>query len=80
MDEHQVKALMLFLNAGIKVMSARLVLLLSMLLSFALFAWVMAEPEPLRVAAATLFALLVFLPVVRLDQKQAEHRQVVQTE
>ena len=80
MNEEQVRALMLFLNAGVKVLSARLILILTLFLGFSLFAWSMADPTHERIAIATLFSVLVFLPVIRADSKAVEARKAVEGE
>ena len=68
---------MLYVSIGLKVLSARLVLLLALLLTFGLFAWSMAQPTYERIACATLFALLIFLPACRIDASQNRDRAVV---
>jgi hypothetical protein len=78
MNEQQVRGLVLFLEAGIRVLSARIVLVVALLLSFGLFCWVIYDPSNLRLAAATIFTVLVFLPTVRVDMRQ--DREVVKGE
>ena len=80
MNEKQTRALIEFLGAGVRVLSARIVLVMAMLLTFSLFCWALYLPGELRLAAATLFALLVFLPIIRLDHKQNQDRESVQGE
>jgi hypothetical protein len=80
MNEEQVRALMLFLNVGMKVLSARVVLILTLLLCFSLFCWAMYLPDQNRIAAATIFAVLVFLPVIRSDMKAGEGRKPLEGE
>ena len=72
MDEQQTKALILFIGAGMKVLSIRLVLLLALVMAFALYSWAMYWPTNERIAAATLFTVLVFLPAIRADMRQNE--------
>lgn len=80
MNDIQAKALVVFLNAGITVLSARIALFLSMILAFALFSWAMYQPDNLRVISATVFSVLVFLPIVKLEREQSRSRSVVQGE
>ena len=77
-EAEQLRSVMLFINAGLKVLSVRIVMVLTLFMTFSLFAYVVYDPEWQRVAAATLFAVLVFFPVTRLDQKQAQNRAIVE--
>ena len=70
----QIKAMFLFIAVGTRVLSARVVLILAMLLAFSLFAWALAMPGWERIAAATIFAVLVFLPATRVDAGQSKAR------
>lgn len=74
------KLLLLYVRVGLTVLSARVVLLLAMALSFALFAWAMYLPGWERISAATIFTVLVFLPATRIDAAQAKERAVVSPE
>lgn len=63
-------ALLGTLQAAVLVVSARGLLLLGALGAFAL-AWVaLSDPQPLRLAAAATYDLLVFLPAVWLASKK----------
>lgn len=77
MDAEKLRAVMLFVSAGIRALSARAVLLLTLLLVFSLFCWAMYLPTWERIAAATIFAVLVFLPVIRMDIGMKKDRAVV---
>jgi uncharacterized membrane protein YqjE len=72
MGEAQTKALILFIGAGMKVLSIRIILILSLCMTFALFVWAMYMPDRERIAAATIFTVLVFLPAIRADFKVAQ--------
>ena len=63
----QVKYLLRFIKAGSTVLSARIAMLLALILTFALFAWCMILPDVWRFATAKTFALLIFVPTVILD-------------
>ena len=78
MDKNQL--LLLYISTGLRVLSARLVLLITLLLTFGLFAWAMALPNYERIGIASVFALLVFLPVIRLDSGHKKERAVVAPE
>jgi hypothetical protein len=71
------RTLLVYGQLLLAVLSARLVLLIALVLTFSLFAWAMALPTYERIGAATLFALLVFLPSVRLDARQSSDRKVI---
>ena len=72
MDDLNAKALVMFIGAGMKVLSSRLVLLIALVMAFALFAWAMYLPGQERIAAATIFTVLVFLPAIRADSKASQ--------
>lgn len=72
MNEQDISFLLKFIAAGTKILSARFAMIFTMLLTFALFSWVMYAPDYWRLGAATIFALLVFIPVIRLDASQAK--------
>jgi hypothetical protein len=71
MDEANARALVMFINAGMKVLSMRLVLVMSLLMTFGLFVWAMWLPTPERIAAASIFTLGVFLPALKSDFRQS---------
>jgi hypothetical protein len=71
------KTLLLYIRVGVAVLTARLVLLLAMALTFGLFAWAMYLPGYERIAAATIFAILVFIPATRVDAAQSTSRDVI---
>ncbi len=73
----ETKILLLYIRVGLAVLSARLVLLLALALAFALFAWAMYSPDWPRIAAATIFTVLVFLPATRIDAKMSRDRAVI---
>ena len=63
----QVKYLLRFIQIGSRVLSARITMLLALMLTFVLFAWALESADTIRLIAATIFAVLVFLPTVWLD-------------
>lgn len=75
MNEEQTRMLIAYLNTGIKVLSVRIVLIVVVLLTFALFAWAMELPGPYRLGTAVAFAVLVFLPTISLDKKEKQNVQ-----
>lgn len=68
---------LLFIAIGMRVLSARIVLIVAMLLTFSLFAWAMFLPGWERVAAATIFAVLVFIPATWIDKAQSGERSII---
>jgi len=73
----ETKVLLLYIRVGLAVLSARLVLLIALALTFVLFCWAMYLPDYPRIAAATIFAVLVFLPATRIDAKMSKDRAVI---
>ena len=73
----ETQTLILYIRTGLTVLSARLMMLLAMLLTAAMYATALTFPTWERIAAATLFALLVFLPSTRLDAAQSASRAVI---
>lgn len=58
-----------FIATAYQVLAVRVLLIITLFLSFSLFAWVMYEPDYPRILTATIFAVVVFLPVRQLDAK-----------
>ena len=52
----------MILQALMQILADRMILLLSLFLTFSLFCWAMYEPENNRLILAFSFALTVFLP------------------
>jgi hypothetical protein len=75
---NQTEIMLLYVRVGLAVLTARLVLVLTLVLTFALFAWAMWDPTYPRIGCATLFAVLAYLPATRIDAKMAPDRAVVQ--
>lgn len=71
------RVILLYINVGLKVLSARLMTLLALFLVFSLFAWVMATPDIQRIVIAGLFAVLVFLPLILLDNATRKDRAAI---
>lgn len=76
MDAEAAKAVILFISTGMRVLSARIVLLIVLCMTFGLFVWAMYLPTYERIATATIFTVLVFLPSIRADTKANEAKQV----
>lgn len=72
MNEAETKALILFIGAGMRVLSARIILLITLAMTFALFIWAMYCPTRESIITATIFTALVFLPSIRADGKANE--------
>ena len=73
-EVEQARYLLDFLSAATKVLSARFAMLLSLVLTFILFAWAMSGSSSMRIGIATIFALLVYLPTVWLDYSERNIR------
>lgn len=73
----QTQLLALYVKVGLNVLSARLILLLALSLTFGLFAWAVFDPTWPRICASALFAVLVFLPATRVDASQSRDRAVI---
>ena len=59
-----------FIETAYLVLSVRVLLIFTLILCFALFAWAMVEPDYPRIVIATIFSILVFLPVRQLEVKK----------
>ena len=77
-EQDQIKLMLQYISIGTKVLSSKIYLFVTLFLTFTLFAWAMYDPNTLRVAIATLFSLIVFLPVVRADGKLKEEKQIIE--
>jgi hypothetical protein len=67
--------LLKFLNNGMRVLSTRLLLVVTLFMAFGLFVWCMIQPDYWRIGAATIFTLLVFLPILGIDKKEKQNVQ-----
>lgn len=65
--------LLKFLNNGMRILSTRLLLIVTLLMVFGLFVWCMIQPDYWRIGAATIFAVLVFLPIRAIDSKEKQN-------
>jgi hypothetical protein len=79
-ESKQMQVLVLWISTGLKVLSARLVLLVTLAMVFGLFCWAMWNPNYFTIGCAALFAILVFLPIIKLDVKQGTDRSVINPE
>lgn len=71
------RILVLWISVGLKVLSARIVLLVGLAMVFGLFCWAMWNANYFTIACAALFAILVFLPIIKLDAGQSKDRAIV---
>lgn len=69
MNEKDIEFLLKTIASGMRILSTRLLLILTLLLTFSLFVWAAYQPDYWRLGTATIFALAVFLPVRSLDAK-----------
>ena len=64
MSESKTAAMATALSLALEVLSARVVLILAILMSFGLFSWAMALGSWVAVLTAAIFTALVFLPIL----------------
>lgn len=62
---------------GMSVLSARLLLLLTVLLTFSLFAWSAYKESYQSLWVAGVFGVLVFIPVLSMDRKLKAERSII---
>ena len=79
-EAERTEVLLLYITTGLRVLSARVVLLLALALTFSLFAWAMYMPDYNRIGCATIFAILIFLPATRVDARVSGDRAVISPE
>ena len=78
MDMQELNRAMATLAAvGMRVLAARIMVLLALLLTFGLFAYSMYVPTVERIAAATIFGLMTFWLVNSIDRKAKPERDVI---
>lgn len=80
MEGKEIEFLLHFINNGLKVLSVRLAMFFTLLMTFALFMLVMWSPDYWRLGGAISFAVLVFLPVVRQDSQARKDSAVTKGE
>jgi len=64
MGPEQLAGLVRFAKAGVWMLSSRILIILAMLFAAGLAGYAMLEPTQLRVAMATLFAVIVYVPTL----------------
>ena len=64
--------LMQYITNGMRILSTRILLFFTLLLTFSLFVWAMLYPDPFRWAVATTFTLFVFMPIKRSDKGDSD--------
>ena len=79
MDGKDVEFLLKSVNMWVKILSTRMMLIMTMLLTFGLFAWAMYAADYTHLAIASAFAVFVFLPVRALDAPKKEKENDRQT-
>lgn len=72
MDSKDIEFLLKTIASGMRILSTRMMLILTLLLTFSLFVWAMYQPDYWRISTAAIFALAVFLPVRALDAKESK--------
>ena len=80
MDNVDPRIAMMFIATGLKVLSARVMLIISMVMIFALSCDAMYEPNWIRLATVAVFGLMVFWPICRLDRGLSKERAIVAPE
>jgi len=53
------------IRLGLEALSERVFALVSLICSFALFAWVMEYPSWIRFSTAVAFSIIIFVPLMR---------------
>jgi hypothetical protein len=62
------EVIMKYITNGMRILTTRLLLIFTLLLTFSLFVWAMLNPDPYRWAIATTFTIFVFMPIKRSDK------------
>jgi hypothetical protein len=74
MEEVEKAAYVLrFIQTGMRVLCARVMMMVSLVLTFGLFMYAMVNPDGLRFGMAGAFAVLVFMPTVYLDYRDKQN-------
>jgi hypothetical protein len=56
-------------NVALGLISARLITILALVMTFGLFIWAMCVPEALRCTIASIWAVVIFLPVLWIGRR-----------
>ena len=68
--EKDLKEIMATIRVALGILSARTATMIAMLASIAAFGWAIADPAALRITAACLFTVIVFLPALWADARR----------
>lgn len=71
MKPQEIQMLVNVSQALMTIAGERALSLLGMIICASLFGWVLYAPDLIRLAAASLFSVLVYLPVARREQAKA---------
>ena len=72
MKPSEIQALVQFAQLGLRIVSERMLTIMGMAICAGLFAWVLYAPDLTRLAGAVLFAVIVYLPLVRMEQAKKQ--------
>lgn len=72
MKPAEIQALVQFAQVGLKIVSERSLSLFGMIICAVLFGWVLYAPDLIRLAGASLFAMIVYWPLVRMEKAKKE--------
>ena len=79
MSEFDAKFIINFIGAGFKILNVRLLLIITLLLTFSLFAWAMWKGDYMSLAIAATFGVIVFLPIKALETKEKQNERQIET-
>ena len=68
--EEELRKIMATVRVALGILGARTATIVSLLASIAAFGWAVADPMGLRIAAASLFTVIVFLPALWADARR----------
>lgn len=63
-QDHSVVDILVGANVALKLISARLVTILALVMTCGMFVWTMCDPTILRCIMAATWAVVIFLPVL----------------
>lgn len=68
--EKELREIMIAIRVALGLMAQRVATLIALFASIAAFGWAVADPTGLRIAAACLFTVIVFLPALWADARR----------
>ena len=77
MENFDPRIAMMFISTGLRVLSARVLVVIGMVMMFMLAGAAMWDPTYIRLGTVAVFGVIVFWPICKIDRGTAKDRAIV---